>query len=122
MKFKAAVDIGSGFSTWTDTIEGDTLEELLQAIKSYSPYEDSYLCILGSTQEPPLVWEAIEECWETYVVPAIEKLELDKKIKLVENNIAKEEAWFIELESTKAFKQNYLELQRSVLKHLKEQQ
>ncbi|MNO01170.1 hypothetical protein D3C81_2212430 [compost metagenome] len=68
------------------------------------------------------MWEAIEDCWETYVVPAIEKRELVKKIKLVEDNIAKEETWFAQLEATKAFKQNYLELQRAVLKSLKEKQ
>lgn len=123
MKFVACIERDSGFSTYRWELVKDSLPSLLNAIKEYADEaaEHDYLCILGSTNDPDS-WEAIEDCWETYVVPAIEKRELVNKIKLVESNIAKEESWFAELEATKVFKQTYLDLQYAVLKSLKEKQ
>lgn len=123
MKFVACIERDSGFSTYRWELVKDSLPSLLNAIKEYADEaaEHDYLCILGSTNDPDS-WEAIEDCWETYVVPAIEKRELVNKIKLVESNIAKEETWFAELEATKVFKQKYLDLQYAVLKSLKEKQ
>lgn len=114
---------GRGFSTWEHILSEDSLPELISALKDYAAQadNDSFLDILG-TDASPTEWEAIEECWDTYVVPAIEKRELVKKIKLVEDNIAREELWFVELKATQIFKRNYIEQQRSVLKTLKEQQ
>lgn len=123
MKFVACIERDSGFSTYRWELVKDSLPSLLNAIKEYADEaaEHDYLCILGSTNDPDS-WEAIEDCWETYVVPAIEKRELVNKIKLVESNIVKEETWFAELEATKVFKQKYLDLQYAVLKSLKEKQ
>lgn len=123
MKFVACIERDSGFSTYRWELVKDSLPSLLNAIKEYADEaaEHDYLCILGSTNDPDS-WEAIEDCWQTYVVPAIEKRELVKKIKLVESNIATEETWFAELEATKAIKQKYLDLQYAVLKSLKEKQ
>lgn len=123
MKFVACIERDSGFSTYRWELVKDSLPSLLNAIKEYADEaaEHDYLCILGSTNDPDS-WEAIEDCWEAYVVPAIEKRELVNKIKLVESNIAKEETWFAELEATKVFKQKYLDLQYAVLKSLKEKQ
>lgn len=123
MKFVACIERDSGFSTYRWELVKDSLPSLLNAIKEYADEaaEHDYLCILGSTNDPDS-WEAIEDCWETHVVPAIEKRELVNKIKLVESNIAKEETWFAELEATKVFKQKYLDLQYAVLKSLKEKQ
>lgn len=114
---------GRGFSTWEHILTEDTLPEMLTALKEYAGQadNDSFLDILG-TDASPNEWEAIEDCWDTYVVPAIEKQELVKKIKLVEDNIAREELWFAELKATQIFKRNYLEQQRALLKTLKETQ
>lgn len=122
-KFVACIEHSKGFNTHTYEMTESSLDLLLDSLKDFASEatEHDSLCILGSTNDPD-TWEAIEDCWETYVVPAIEKRELVKKIKLVEDNIAREELWFAELEAAKIFKRNYLEMQRAVLKSLKEQQ
>lgn len=123
MKYVACIERGEGFSTWRDELVEDSLPMLLKAIRKFAEHADdnSYLCILGSTNDPD-TWEAIEDCWETYVIPAIEKRELVKKIKLVEDGITKEESWFANLDNIKAQKEHYLKEQYARLKSLKEQQ
>lgn len=122
-KFVACIERDSGFSTFRDEIVADSLPNLLEAIRKYADEagEYDYLCILGSTNDPES-WEAIEECWETYVVPAIQKRELVKSIKHVEDEIAKLEFWFSDLENTKVYKQKSLELLQATLQTLKETQ
>lgn len=123
MRYVACIERSEGFSTYSHDIEECSLEELLKSIREYAAEasENDCLDILGSTTDNPGTWEAIEDCWETYVVPAIEKRELVKKIKLVEDSIAKEESWFLNLDNIKAQKQYYIEAQTAVLKSLKEQ-
>lgn len=122
-KFVACIERDSGFSTYRDQLVADSLPNLLKAIRKYADeaMEYDFLCILGSTNDPES-WEAIEDCWETYVVPAIEKRELVKSIKHVEDEIAKLEFWFSDLENTKVYKHKTLELHKATLKTLKEQQ
>lgn len=121
-EFVACIERGEGFNSYSHRISAPTLPELLTRLKDYAEEasEHDYLCILESTQDYH-VWEAIEDCWETYVVPAIEKRDLVKAIKLVEDNIVNLEFWFADLEATKYHKLKSLEMQRAHLKTLKEQ-
>ena len=124
MKFRVAIDEGTGFNTWQNIIEANTLDKLLLKLKGYAACadDDSFLSFIGSTQEPPGVWEAIEECWECYVIPAIEQRAHARKIELVEQAIAVEETWLANLEATKAQKQQFIQEQLALLKTLKESQ
>ena len=123
MKFVACIERDSGFSTYRWELVRESLPSLLNAIKEYADEaaEYDYLCILGSTNDPES-WEAIEDCWQTYVVPAIEKRELVNQIKHLENEIAKIEFWFADLEITKTVKLKSLEMLNASLKTLKEKQ
>lgn len=91
---KVAIDEGIGFSTWQHYLEADTVSDMLVKIREFAAHatEESYLSICGSDYDP-LAWEEFEDCWETYVVPAINRIALVNNLETVEDEITAVTSW-----------------------------